>query len=73
VGLEGSAIDMAMPFDNRELTFATRCVACDGPITGRAYTPVVAKYNEYCPTCQVAISRAKAAERQDVGVQGEGE
>lgn len=41
-----------------ETTFTTRCVACDGPITGRAYTPIVAKYHEYCPACTSAIGRA---------------
>ena len=47
----------------RETTFATRCVACDGPITGRGYAPIVSKYREYCPICQGAISSAKSAAR----------
>jgi len=59
VGLGGSVIDvdnlkgMDFYFEDvaleRETTFATRCVACDGPITGRGYAPIVSKYREYCP------------------------
>ena len=45
-----------------EVTFATRCVACDAPIGGSDDIPIVAKGREYCPDCRSAISSAKSAE-----------
>jgi predicted sulfurtransferase len=49
----------------REDVWAIRCVACNGSISGRRFLVFISRYEEYCPICLDAISRAEDEERQE--------
>lgn len=44
--------------------YATRCIACDGPINGDYLRPVVRK-SELCGRCESAAWRAESEERRE--------